>query len=307
MSLNKLPKVPLTVIGGFLGAGKTTFLNALIRGGIPGNSLIVVNDFGDINIDAELIDYRDEQMLQLSNGCICCTLGGTLAEQLAKAMRLHDHPEAVFIETSGVADPARIADIAKVSRRFDLAEVVCLVDGSQARRHHADPFTSETWRAQLHAATRILVNRLASDDSAEEAGLIALLRRLNPAATIENMDCHASFATLPAAPAQAGPKPLYHIPVSGGEWTSVSVPIRAPVDAEFLQRLLLDYQDVLLRAKGFLYRQDRAPLQLLQLSGERVSWLPAGERVGRSQLVCIGRAGRRFDALVDDLQQLGTA
>lgn len=297
----------MTVIAGFLGAGKTTFLNDLIRGGIPDNSLIVVNDFGNINIDAELIDYRDEQMLQLSNGCICCTLGGTLAEQLAKAMRLRDKPGAVFIETSGVADPARIADIAKVSRRLDLAEVVCLGDASQARRHHTDPFTGETWRAQLHAATRIMVNRLPTDDRTEEAWLIALLRRISSAARIESTDRQASFAAPARASERVGAKPLYHIPVSGGGWTSVSVAIRAPVDAVCLQRLLLDYRDVLLRAKGFLYRQDRAPLQLLQLSGERVSWSPAGERTGRCHLVCIGQAGRRFEALVADLQRLGAA
>ena len=73
--------IPVTLLTGFLGAGKTSYLNARLRRGIPPGSLILVNDFGDINIDAELIEYRDEQILRLSNGCICCTLGGSLAEQ----------------------------------------------------------------------------------------------------------------------------------------------------------------------------------------------------------------------------------
>ncbi|MDI5933416.1 CobW family GTP-binding protein [Halomonas kalidii] len=304
MSPNSSEKVPLTVIGGFLGSGKTTFLNALIREGIPEHSLIVVNDFGDINIDAELVDYRDDQMLQLSNGCICCTLGGTLAEQLAKAMRLADHPRAIFLETSGVADPARIADIAKVSTRLELAEVICLVDGSQARRHQADRFTGDTWHAQLYAATRILLNRLPSG---EETHLTTLLRQLNPTARIEIMDRRVPDLVPEqhrSTPVGNG-KPLYHIPVSRGGWKSVSLPMNAPVDAEQLQALLLGYRDVLLRAKGFLYRQDRSPRQLLQFSGDRVTWQPAAGSPGRCQLVCIGRSGERFDVLVADLQSLG--
>lgn len=306
MSSNEQQKVPLMVIGGFLGAGKTTYLNELIRSGIPENALIVINDFGDINIDAELIEYRDERMVKLNNGCICCTLGGTLADQLAKAMRLHDRPEAVFIETSGVANPARIADIARISARLELAEVICLVDASQARRHQVDPFTGETWHAQISAATRILLNRLPSKDSPEVAQLMALFRRLNPTARIENTDKVASAlaSELPRPRTVKDRQPPYHIPVSQGNWQSVSLPMTVPVDPQRLQSLLLEYRDVLLRAKGFLYRQDRTHRQLLQLSGGRVSWFPAKARAGRIQLVCIGRAGSRFNALIDSLREM---
>jgi len=309
MSLNKRPKVPLTVIGGFLGAGKTTYLDALIRRGIPDNSLIVINDFGDINIDAELIDYCDERMVMLNNGCICCTLGGTLAEQLAKAMRLHDCPEAVFIETSGVADPARIADIARISNRLELAEVICLVDGNQAQRHRVDPFTAEIWHAQICAADRILLNRLPPKDNPEAAQLMALFRQLNPTVRIEITDqTETALATEPLWPRAINDRQLiYHIPVSQGNWQSISLSMKAPVDPQRLQSLLLEYRDVLLRAKGFLYRQDRPHCQLLQFSGGQVNWLSAGARAGRSQLVCIGRKGSRFDALVDSLLDLGKA
>src|SRR5690554_5429467 len=159
--------IPLTVIGGFLGAGKTTYLNSLIKDGLPKDALIIVNDFGDINIDAALIDYRDDSVIQLSNGCICCTLGGTLAEQLAQALQIHATPGAILIEASGVADPARIADIARISRRLRLAEVVCIIDGSQAWRHAADPLVGNAWQVQLAAADRLLVNRLNPVDRQE--------------------------------------------------------------------------------------------------------------------------------------------
>lgn len=301
---NEQPRVPLTVIGGFLGAGKTTFLNDLIRQGIPENSLIVVNDFGEINIDAELIDYRDERMLQLSNGCICCTLGGTLAEQLAKAMRLHDRPEAVFIETSGVADPARIADIARVSSQLELGEVVCLVDGGQIRSHRLDPLTGETWRAQVQAATRILVNRLPDTDDAD--ALLGMLRDMNTTASIEDMEgeSHLAGDKQPGASPAVG-KLLYHVPVSRDGWRSVSLSMPVPVDVDPLQALLLDYGDVLLRAKGFLKCRGCHTRQLLQLSGGRLSWRPAPSTTGRSHLICIGRAGERFETLIARLACLG--
>ena len=76
----KTESIPVTLLTGFLGAGKTTYLNLLLSRDAPRGSLILVNDFGDVNIDAELIDYRDESILRLTNGCICCTLGGSLAE-----------------------------------------------------------------------------------------------------------------------------------------------------------------------------------------------------------------------------------
>lgn len=308
MSWNRGVRIPLTVIGGFLGAGKTTFLNALIREGIPNDSLIVVNDFGEINIDAELIDYRDDRMVQLSNGCICCTLGGSLAERLAQAMRLHDGPEAIFIETSGVADPARIADIARVSGRLELKEVVCLVDGGRARSHEADALIGETWRAQVRSASRILVNRPPACGS-EGEWLGSELRWLNPAAVIDVGNGEA----LPAADGQGQgqeQKPsmegtLYRVPVSGGGWASASPPMPEPVDAAALERLLLEHGDVLVRAKGFLQCRDRQALQLLQFSGGRVVWTPAMRSHGRCQLVCIGRAGERFDALVAELRRIG--
>lgn len=311
MSWNRDGRVPLTVIGGFLGAGKTTFLNALIREGIPNDSLIVVNDFGEINIDAELIDYRDDRMVQLSNGCICCTLGGSLAERLAQAMRLHDGPEAIFIETSGVADPARIADIARVSGRLELKEVVCLVDGGRARRHGADPLIGETWRAQIRAASRILVNRLPACGS-ERDWLTRELRRLNPAALIDlgkGVEPPAAgepgqgAATEGAAMEGAATERITRcVPVSDGGWASASPPMPDPVDAAVLQRLLLEHGDVLVRAKGFLRRRDREALQLLQFSGGRIVWTPAARSQARCQLVCIGRAGERFDALVAALR-----
>ncbi|UTW10525.1 CobW family GTP-binding protein [Marinobacterium rhizophilum] len=308
-------KVPLTVISGFLGAGKTSWLNRQIRAGLPRNSLILVNDFGAINIDAQLIEYQDERILRLANGCICCTLGGTLAEQLAQAMRMEPRPSALYIEASGVAEPARIADIARVSRQLSLAAVVCLVDASQIDAHASSRYTGTVWRAQIRTADQLHVNRMATDSS-RRAGQLAALRVLNPGARLclegdqaSTPDDRASTALDPTATAPvlaAANRVASRAPTSaaGHAWRSASLNYAGPVDAIQLEALLQQYADVVLRAKGILARGDHARPQVFQLSGSRTSWLPARPTAAGNQLVCIGIGGPRFDALIQQLEAL---
>ncbi|WP_339510831.1 CobW family GTP-binding protein [Pseudomonas sp. RL_15y_Pfl2_60] len=290
--------VPFTLITGFLGAGKTTYLNQLIRNGLPRDSLIVVNDFGDINIDAELIEYRDEQILSLGNGCICCTLGGTLAEQLAQAMRMEPRPAAIYIEASGVAEPARIADIARTSRQLQLASVICLVDGSQINKHAADRYTADVWRSQIAGASQVLVNRLPP----APAQALEILKSINPAAMLNATGNSCEAGSLRQAPALT--PVLRH---TGSAWGSVSLSYRSAIDAQRLEQLLRDYGDVVLRAKGILARKDLRQPQVFQLSGGVPRWLPARRDPAANQLVCIGIKGQRFDALACALAQLESA
>lgn len=295
--------VPFTVITGFLGAGKTTYLNSLIRQGLPRDSLIVVNDFGDINIDAELIEYRDEQILRLGNGCICCTLGGTLAEQLAQAMRLEPRPAAIYIEASGVAEPARIADIARTSRQMRLASVICLVDGGQITRHAGDRYTADVWRSQIAGADQVVVNRLPPANSEAYTQAFELLKPINPAAWL-NTDAGASVhrpavRSLTPAAAQNQSRDM--------AWGSVSLSYRGAIDGERLEQLLRQYSDVVLRAKGILTRTGQQTPQVFQLSGGVPRWLPARRDPAVNQLVCIGIKGPRFEALAFELAQFEIA
>ena len=100
------PPIPLTVVAGFLGAGKTTFINRLLRGGHGRRITVIVNDFGDINIDATLITHRDADVIALSNGCVCCSLGGNLSAALMRVCQAPEPPDHLLIEASGVSDPS---------------------------------------------------------------------------------------------------------------------------------------------------------------------------------------------------------
>lgn len=290
MTTTECTLIPVTVVAGFLGAGKTTYLNHLIQGGLPRDALIIVNDFGDINIDAALIDYRDDNIIQLSNGCICCTLGGTLAEQLAQALRIRAAPGAILIEASGVANPARIADIARISRRLRLAGVVCIIDGSQARQHAESPLIGDAWQTQLAAADRLLVNRLSPGDRQESE---KWLKQFNSWASIE-----FEIEKTPA-PVRTQPSPLLFTssskhPSSHGHWHTFSLCGRRRIDKQQLEALIDVYQDVLFRAKGFMLVENTNNIELLQFAGGQLHWQLVLRAPNETQLVFIGIAGERF-------------
>ncbi|MDG3063676.1 CobW family GTP-binding protein [Thauera mechernichensis] len=293
--------IPVTLLTGFLGAGKTTYLNACLQSGIPAGSLILVNDFGELNIDAELIEYRDEQILRLSNGCICCTLGGSLAEQLAQILRLDPSPAALYIEASGIANPARIVDTVTVSTRLRLTEVVCLVDASQAGRHARDPLCSDVWRRQIVAADRLVINRIGVDEP-----LPPVLAQVlgDTSAVIERHPSASAPAAAAAPPWKARPAGADGLP-QRQRWQQSSFSYDAPIDGGRLESLFQDYADVLVRAKGIVQRAGCRGSEVLQWSGRALSWAPAVRSSVSGQLVCIGRGGERFEELSGALHRLG--
>jgi Ni2+-binding GTPase involved in maturation of urease and hydrogenase len=114
------PPIPLVVLGGYLGAGKTTLLNHVLSNAGQRRVAVLVNDFGDINIDAALIRERTDDVINLENGCVCCSIGGRLVDALVKISARPARPELLIIEASGVSDPVKIAQIGLLDRAFRL-------------------------------------------------------------------------------------------------------------------------------------------------------------------------------------------
>ena len=125
-----LPPLPVTVIAGYLGAGKTSLVNHLLRNPGGRRLMVMVNDFGELNIDAELLESADEDTLTLSNGCICCTMGTELLFALGDAIDRRPRPDHLVIEASGVAQPEKIAAAAHAEPEMQYAGVVTVADAA---------------------------------------------------------------------------------------------------------------------------------------------------------------------------------
>ena len=150
--------LPFTVIGGYLGAGKTTLINNLLSDSTIGRLAIVVNDFGEINIDESLILSHDGDTISLTNGCICCSLTDGFAETLTQIRDRSNDIDRVIVEVSGVGEPRKIAQWGHTPG-YSLDGVVVLVDTSTVIKRSKDSYVGETICSQIAAADLILLSR----------------------------------------------------------------------------------------------------------------------------------------------------
>ncbi len=165
-------KYPVTILSGFLGSGKTTLLNHIIRSADGLRIALMINDFGDINIDKDLIVDVDGDVMELSGGCMCCTVREDLltsAQDLLKSGRTFDN---LVVETSGVADPGAVAQtflVPGLEEHFRLDAIVTLVDSANFDRYLVE---SETANEQIRCADLLILNKidLISSDELEPIG-----------------------------------------------------------------------------------------------------------------------------------------
>ena len=154
-----LPPLPTTVVSGYLGAGKTSLVNHLLRNPGGRRIMVMVNDFGALNIDADLLVSADEDTMTLSNGCICCTMGTELMYALADACDRRPRPDWLVIEASGVAQPEKIATAAQAEPEMHYQGIVTLADAANIADLLSDPEIGAQIRDQIAVADLIALTK----------------------------------------------------------------------------------------------------------------------------------------------------
>jgi G3E family GTPase len=182
-------KIPVTVLTGYLGAGKTTLLNRILSEPHGKRYAVIVNEFGEIGIDNELVVGADEEVFEMNNGCICCTVRGDLVRILDGLMRRKGKFDAIIVETTGLADPAPVAQTffvdESVGRRTKLDAVVTVADAKWLNERLKDAPEAKN---QIAFADVILINKTDLVSPEELREVEARIRGINPYAKVHKAE-----------------------------------------------------------------------------------------------------------------------
>ena len=302
--------VPVVLVAGFLGAGKTTVVNHLLAHAGGKRIAAVVNDFGAINIDAELIVGAADGVVSLSNGCICCSLEGDLLRTLAGLLRRDPRPEVIVIETSGVADPTDIVRNLMdpmIWREAPLETVLCVVDATTPVAMLDDALL----RSQIRAADVVALSKVDLADAANHARVRDAVRAMRPAVVIVD----APHGEVPAA--LLFPSDVDRVPPAPREperrrpamdrfetmsWTS-----EQPVSLARLRQAIDRLAPKLARAKGLFDTVEQPGRSMVfQFAGGRATLAPGGTRaarIPRTRIVFVAEIGVLSRAELDGIMQ----
>jgi len=182
-------KIPVTVLTGYLGAGKTTLLNRILSEPHGKKYAVIVNEFGEIGIDNELVVNADEEVFEMNNGCICCTVRGDLVRIIDGLMRRKGKFDAIIVETTGLADPAPVAQTffmdESVGAKTKLDAVVTVADAKWLKDRLKDAPEAKN---QVAFADVILINKTDLVSAGELAEIEARIRGINPYARLHRTE-----------------------------------------------------------------------------------------------------------------------
>jgi G3E family GTPase len=289
MNAGALPGVPAVVIGGYLGAGKTTLVNELLRQADGQRIAVLVNDFGELAIDADLIVGASGDVLALAGGCVCCSFGADLIGTAQQLLRQEPSPARVLVECSGVGLPGAVARSLRLLPQLAVRGVVSVLDAASVVERAGDPYVGDTVRRQILDADRLVLNQADRCDAPRLDAVHAWLAAMSIGVPV----CETAQGALPAewlwevdADARRGPgglAPVGHIGVAQPavhRFHGETLQLHAPVDPHTLAAQLAAPDAGILRAKGWVV-DGAGRCWLLQVAGGRAEITPS-ERESRT-------------------------
>lgn len=298
MEAKPVKPIKTIILTGFLGSGKTTLLNHLLDNEKGKLNYVVENEFGKISVDGSLVTKNYNELFELNNGCICCSLDGELVEVLAQLIKIDVSPDNLFIEASGVADAGQLASIFKrddVMKYFHLHQVICMVDAENFEDRINE--VPEMYR-QIVAADLVLINKTDLVQKHYIEALKGFISNINPFTIIEN----SQFGIFDLNLLETGSdlnfsRELIREDMSKPAHRMKSIAIDVPQEFDRSQlyvalsmTIFLHYHQIY-RIKGFVKIEGEATPILIQSTGNKVNFTsyPDQEKMPPLMLVFIGR------------------
>lgn len=280
--------LPATIISGYLGAGKTTLINRLLAEDHGLRLMVIVNDFGAINIDAALIDSEGDGTIALTNGCVCCTMDSDLFMALDAVLARDPRPDHLVIETSGIADPAAIANAVISEPDLAYGGIVTLVDADNIDILLADPLIAPQVSQQIATADLVLLNKTDTADPALIDRLTTLGARSPALIDRQAPLAELLFDVLPLPRGRSvAPHPAY------ASWQHESDRV---LDRAVLGEMLAARPEGLYRLKGFIRTDDGG--YEVHVVGKHVH--ARRRQTDRTSLVALGPADRITRDQIED-------
>lgn len=273
--------IPVSVIGGYLGSGKTTLINQLLRNADGRKLAVLVNEFGALPIDADLIEAQSDTMISISGGCVCCSYGNDLIQALLEISKLESAPDHILIESSGVALPGAIAASVSINGNFEIAGIITVVDSELILEQASNEYIGDTIERQLGDSDIVLLNKCDLVDEVHLAYLESWLVEKALYATAVRV----TYASLPnSIVLQDYVRDTRKQNISFNSHTNIFesqvIEFSKEYDANIVAQKLADPEFNLLRSKGFV--PTPSGLQAIQTVGRRwsVRDAPAGAKPG---------------------------
>ena len=262
--------IPVSVIGGYLGSGKTTLINQLLRNADGRKLAVLVNEFGALPIDADLIEAQSDTMISISGGCVCCSYGNDLIQALLEISKLESAPDHILIESSGVALPGAIAASVSINGNFEIAGIITVVDSELILEQASNEYIGDTIERQLGDSDIVLLNKCDLVDEVHLAYLESWLVEKALYATAVRV----TYASLPnSIVLQDYVRDTRKQNISFNSHTNIFesqvIEFSKEYDANIVAQKLADPEFNLLRSKGFV--PTPSGLQAIQTVGRRWS------------------------------------